>query len=91
MPEYCHDETWFMSGIGGILEAKFHIGKNLSFAFIDSWAKHPTNIGDLVQQEAFSRETEVLWQAATSSEEFFFKSVQDILVKKLYLEIIFTS
>ena len=73
-----------MSGISSILESKFHIGRNLTFAFIDSWAKHPLNLDDPVQQEAFNRETEILWKAATSSEDFFFKSVQDILVSLIY-------
>ena len=31
------------------LEAKFHVGRELPFAFIDSWAKHPANIDDLSQ------------------------------------------
>ena len=66
--------------MNSILESKFHIGRKLPFAFIDSWAKHPLNIDDPLQQEAFARETEILWKAATSSEEFVFKSVQDILV-----------
>lgn len=29
-------------------EDKFHVGRNLTFAFIDSWAKHPMNLGDMV-------------------------------------------
>ena len=72
-----------MSGINSILESKFQIGRSLPFAFIDSWAKHPLNIDDPFQQEAFNRETEILWEEATASEEFLFKSVQDILVIKL--------
>jgi len=83
MPEYCHDEQWFMTGISTILESKFHINRNLPFAFIDSWAKHPLNIDDIFQQDAFARETEILWKSATSSEEFVFKSIQDILVSSL--------
>ena len=31
-------------------EEKFHVGKNLTFTFIDSWAKHPINLDDVVQQ-----------------------------------------
>ena len=69
-----------MSSMNSILESKFSIGRNLTFAFIDSWAKHPSNLDDLYQQEAFARETEILWKAATTSSEFQFKSVQDILV-----------
>ncbi len=66
-----------------IIETKFQIGRNLSFAFIDSWAKHPSNLDDLYQQAAFEREASILWQAATSTEEFVFKSIQDILVWRL--------
>jgi hypothetical protein len=32
-----------------------------------------------LQQAAFERETSILWNAATSSEEFVFKSIEDIL------------
>jgi hypothetical protein len=81
LPEYCHDENWFVTSMNSILESKFHIGRQLPFAFIDSWAKHPLNLGDEQQQAAFARETSVLWEAVAASEDFFFKSVQDILVK----------
>jgi hypothetical protein len=69
-----------VSSLNQIIETKFQIGRNLSFAFIDSWAKHPSNLDDLYQQAAFEREASILWQAATSTEEFVFKSIQDILV-----------
>ncbi len=32
------------------IEEKFHIGRNLTFTFIDSYAKHPVNLEDEVQQ-----------------------------------------
>jgi hypothetical protein len=35
------------------LENKFHVGLELPFAFIDSWAKHPANIDDLSQVQIF--------------------------------------
>ena len=70
-----------------ILEEKFHIGKNLTFAFIDSYAKKPSNLDDILQQAAFARETTILWNAATSSEEFVFKSIQDILEENKELKI----
>jgi hypothetical protein len=63
----------------GALEEKFHVGRNLTFAFIDSWAKHPANLGDQNQQVAFARETGILWNFALNSEEFVFKSIQDVL------------
>jgi hypothetical protein len=61
------------------IEEKFHVGRNLTFAFIDSWAKHPMNLGDQQQQDAFARETNILWNFALSKEEFVFKSIQDVL------------
>ena len=63
----------------GAIEEKFHVGRNLTFAFIDSWAKHPMNLEDKQQQDAFTRETDILWNFAISSEEFVFKSIQDVL------------
>jgi hypothetical protein len=70
-----------------ILEEKFHIGKNLTFTFIDSWAKHPSSLEDTLQQAAFKRETTLLWNAATTSEEFVFKSIQDILEENRELKV----
>jgi hypothetical protein len=70
-----------------ILEEKFHIGKNLTFAFIDSYAKKPSNLDDILQQAAFERETTILWNAATSVEEFVFKSIEDILEENKELKV----
>jgi len=63
----------------GAIEEKFHVGRNLTFVFIDSWAKHPMNLEDSLQQDAFKRETDILWNFAISSKEFVFKSIQDVL------------
>ena len=70
-----------------ILEEKFQIGKNLTFTFIDSWAKHPSNLDDTFQQAAFERETTILWNTANSSEEFVFKSIEDILEENKELKV----
>jgi hypothetical protein len=70
-----------------ILEEKFHIRKNLTFAFIDSYAKHPSNLDDAFQQAAFERETTILWNAANSSKEFLFKSIEDILEENKELKV----
>ena len=77
--EYCRDEAAFSKSMMGAIEEKFHVGRNLTFAFIDSWAKHPMNLDDQHQQDAFARETDILWNFALSSEEFVFKSIQDVL------------
>jgi hypothetical protein len=86
-PDYCHDENWFRTSINGILEEKFHIGKNLTFAFIDSYAKKPSSLDDIFQQAAFERESTILWNAATSSEKFLFKSIEDILEENKDLKV----
>ncbi len=70
-----------------ILEEKFQIGKNLTFTFIDSWAKHPSNLDDTFQQAAFERETTILWNTANSSKEFLFKSIEDILEENKELKV----
>ena len=56
-PKKCRDEKAFSTAMMNAMEEKFHVGRNLSFAFIDSWAKHPKNLDDALQQEAFERET----------------------------------
>ena len=70
-----------------ILEAKFHIGRNLTFAFIDSYAKKPSSLDDAFQQAAFERETSILWNEAIGSKEFVFKSIQDILDENNQLKV----
>ena len=56
-PTKCRDENAFSTAMMSAMEEKFHVGRNLSFAFIDSWAKHPMNLDDPLQQEAFNRES----------------------------------
>jgi hypothetical protein len=71
--------------MNSVLQKKFNVRRNLTFAFIDSWAKHPLHLDDEFQQAAFEREAAVLWNAASATEEFLFKSVEDILVRKMLL------
>ena len=47
-PDQCRDEATYSASMMNAIEEKFHVGKNLTFAFIDSWAKHPMNIEDQV-------------------------------------------
>jgi len=69
-----------MTGVTTELNEKFNLNNiSFPFAFIDSWAKHPANIDDPVQQVAFNRETQVLWNFAQSGGEFILKSIQDVL------------
>jgi len=84
---YCHDEDWFREGVTEEIKTTFNLENlELKFAFIDSWAKHPANIGDPLQQIAFERETETLWNFAVTREEFAFKSIQDILEENIQLK-----
>ena len=48
-PEQCRDEATFSASMMNAIEEKFHVGRNLTFAFIDSWAKHPMNIEDQIE------------------------------------------
>ena len=84
---YCHDEDWFREGVTEEIKKKFNLDDlKLKFAFIDSWAKHPANIGDPLQQIAFERESDILWTFAVNSEEFPFKSIQDVLEENVQLK-----
>ncbi len=42
---------------------------------------------DIFQQAAFERESTILWNAATSSEKFLFKSIEDILEENKDLKV----
>jgi hypothetical protein len=44
-------------------------------------------LDDIFQQVAFERESTILWNAATSSEEFLFKSIEDILEENKDLKV----
>ena len=78
-PKRCRDEQAFSMSMMRAIEAKFHVGRNLTFAFVDSWAKHPMNLNDELQQEAFRRKSNILWNFALNSNELAFKSIQDVL------------
>jgi hypothetical protein len=47
-PEQCRDEAAFSRSMMKAIEQKFQVGRNLTFAFIDSWAKHPIHTEDQV-------------------------------------------
>jgi len=79
-PKQCRDEAFFYDGINEQLEEKFHIGMKLPIVFIDSYAMlPPTNINDPVQQEHFKIETDKLWEFASNTPEFQFKTIDEIL------------
>jgi hypothetical protein len=47
-PKQCRDESTFSGSMMEAIEQKFQVGRNLTFVFIDSWAKHPINLDDQV-------------------------------------------
>jgi hypothetical protein len=44
-------------------------------------------LDDIFQQAAFERQSTILWNAATSSEEFLFKGIEDILEENKDLKV----
>ena len=47
------NEEWFLSEWNNQFKEKFHLAKELSGVFIDSWSQQPWNIEDPSQQDAF--------------------------------------
>ena len=83
-PDRCKDEEYFKREIGTQLLNKFHIEKNFTFIFADSWSQTAGppgfNKGDEQQQEHWLEETDKLWQAATGRQKAFqFKTINDII------------
>jgi len=74
-----HDEAWLTKEMNKAIQAKSHLSRNLTAFFIDSYAKMPFNINDPVQQKAFDRETERLWNTAIASNSFEFHTIEDVL------------
>jgi len=74
-----HDETWLTKEMNEAIQAKSHLSRNLTAFFMDSYAKMPFNINDPVQQDAFDRETERLWNTAIASNSFEFNTIEDVL------------
>ena len=83
-PHRCKDEEWFGSQISKQLLKKFHVEKNFTYIFADSWSQTAgppgLNTEDKQQQDRWLEETGKLWQAATQREEAFqFKTINDII------------
>jgi len=80
-PEDCRDELWFIREVSESLEENFGIKRSLTFAFADSWSQDITNSQDLIQQDHWIRETDKIWEEATTAhdESFYFRTIDDIL------------
>ena len=74
-----------------LLNEKFHLKANISGVFIDSWSQQFWNLPDEDQQKAFKRETEKLWQFASSNEEFIFRTIEDVLKENQWLKDVITN
>ena len=72
----CRDEKWFAREMSAIRKEKFKFDSELSFVFLDSWAKHPLNI-----QEVFLKEAEKLLSIGNKASPFEFRTVNDVLAE----------
>ena len=72
-------ESWWTEEKNKQLQERFHVTKNLTAVFIDSWSQKPWNLEDELQQVAFQRETKKLWEAFSVMDTFEFKTIQDVI------------
>jgi GTP-binding protein EngB required for normal cell division len=79
----CRDESWFRTKISDVLKRDYKdfIRKedNLTFTFIDSYAKQPHNAHDDLQQRKFREGANVLLNFAQSSEELKLRRIDDVI------------
>merc|ERR1711860_452944 len=73
------DESWWWQAFNKQLQARFHVEKNLTAVFIDSWSQKSFNLDDELQQVAYQRETKKLWDTFSAMDGFKFKSIQDVI------------
>ena len=79
-PDMCQDEAWFIREFNAQFQEKFHLTKNFTFAFVDSWSQKKPDIDDPIQQQHWKEETEKLWEAATTNNKtFVFMTIDDVL------------
>merc|ERR1711892_426987 len=79
-PDSCKDEAWFMREINKELQEKFHIEKDFTFAFIDSYSQAWPDDEDPVQQGHFQEEAGILWNETISrNSSLVFKGIDDVL------------
>jgi len=83
-PEYCKDEAWFAREIAREMNEKFHLERNFTFVFTDSWSQTPGppgfNTVDPLQQQHWQEETGNLLELTIGREDAFgFMTIDDIL------------
>ena len=72
-------ETWWTEEKNKQLQERFHVTKNLTAVFIDSWSQQPWNLQDELQQVAFRTETKKLWETFSVMDSFEFNTIQDVI------------
>ena len=79
--DYCRNEAWFIKELSKQIEEKFHIRKNLTFAFMEAYSQSgKTNLNDELQQTHWIEETNKLWNEASSRKQTFdFKTIDDVI------------
>jgi hypothetical protein len=78
-PESCKDEAWFQREMNSQIQEKFHVTKNFTFVFTDSWSQTKPHVDDPVEQEHWIEQTLKLWEIASTGEHFEFKTIDDTL------------
>ena len=72
-------ETWWTEEKNKQLQERFHVTKNLTAVFINSWSQQPWNLQDELQQVAFRTETKKLWETFSVMDSFEFNTIQDVI------------
>jgi len=80
------NEEWFLAQWNKQFKDKFHMEKDLSGVFIDSWSQQPWNIEDPGQQDIFQKETGKLWRFAEQNGLFPFRTIGDVLEENQQLK-----
>ena len=82
----CHDEEWLTAAINTQLQEKVHLPFNLSAVFIDSYSQKGRNKNDTLQQKYFRQETSKLLEFMKTKEDFFFRTINDILIENAQMK-----
>jgi len=86
--ENCKNEAWFIREFNTQLQNRFHLTKNFTFAFMDSYSQAGPDLQDVTQQEHWREETSKLWKWATErNDRFDFLTIDDILKENNELKI----
>merc|ERR1712025_139719 len=82
-----NDENHFMNEVNTKLQEVFHLERNFSFVFTDSWSQTNNNPNDPVQQQHWQEETGKLWAIATEEKDpMEFKNIDDIMEENAALK-----